>query len=218
MRLIEFIPADLLSPLRDKISSLGFGTTQKKSKKPVGSLQFGSGVDSNINPQLANILTKVFAEFGQNLNIVSGYRSPARNKKAGGAKNSAHMRHNAVDVDTRALSHKDRLRLIRIASANGIGGIGVYNNNLHFDVEKKRAWGPNFSHTSIPGWARPTINAHLSGTIPQVASTKPVTTPQTTTATAPTTQGGTIASKLSTIQSQFGKQLPVIASGSKRKL
>lgn len=137
--------------------------TKQKSYAPVTGLNFKPGVDSRISPQLASIVQRIFAEYGQNLPIESGYRDPARNKKAGGAKNSAHMRHNAVDIDTRSLSHEERLKLIRIASANGIGGIGVYNNNLHFDIENKRAWGPNFSRTSIPGWASKTIAAHLSG-------------------------------------------------------
>lgn len=141
-------------------------TTGSPPKGPVAAatgLDFKPGVDPRINPALASKIQKIFAEYGRNLPIQSGFRDPARNKKAGGAKNSAHMRHNAVDIDTSALSHEERLKLIRIASANGIGGIGVYDNNLHFDIENKRAWGPNFHSNSIPGWASRTIAAHLSG-------------------------------------------------------
>lgn len=131
--------------------------------KSLGALNFEPGVDNRINPILADKLTKIFADFGKNLPIHSGYRDPARNRRAGGAKNSAHMRHNAVDISTGNLSKADRLKLIRIASSYGIGGIGVYANNLHFDIENKRAWGPDYHSTSIPGWAKSTIMAHLSG-------------------------------------------------------
>ena len=133
-----------------------------KSSPPATGLNFKDGVDPRINPELAAKIQKIFADYGRSLPIHSGYRDPARNRKAGGAKNSAHMRQNAVDIDTSALSRQERLKLIQIASANGIGGIGVYKNNLHFDIEKKRAWGPSFSYASMPDWAKPAINAHLS--------------------------------------------------------
>ena len=134
---------------------------------PATGLNFESGVDPRINPMLAQKLIKIFSEYGQSLPIHSGYRDPARNKRAGGAKNSAHMRHNAVDVNTASLSKAERLKLIKIASANGIGGIGVYANNLHFDIERRRAWGPSYSYGSMPSWAKATIDAHLSGQLSQ---------------------------------------------------
>lgn len=157
------IANQILSKFGGAVASVSSTAQPEGPVAPAKGLNFKPGVDPRINPALAAKIQKIFAEYGRSLPIQSGYRDPARNKKAGGAKNSAHMRHNAVDVDTGALSHEERLKLIRIASANGIGGIGVYTNNLHFDIENRRAWGPNYSHTSIPGWARKTISAHLSG-------------------------------------------------------
>lgn len=118
---------------------------------------------SKVNKDLIAKWKKTQKDFGRELNVVSAYRDPKRNKKAGGAKKSQHMHGNAFDIDVSSLSKPERLELIKIASANGISGIGVYNNSLHFDVGGRRAWGPNYKNTSIPGWAKDTIGQHMAG-------------------------------------------------------
>jgi hypothetical protein len=118
---------------------------------------------SKVNKDLIAKWKKTQKDFGRELNVVSAYRDPKRNKKAGGAKKSQHMHGNAFDIDVSGLSKPERLELIKIASANGISGIGVYNNSLHFDVGGRRAWGPNYKNTSIPGWAKDTIGQHMAG-------------------------------------------------------
>lgn len=118
---------------------------------------------SKMNKDLLNRWAKTQKDFGREFNIVSAYRSPKRNKKAGGAKKSQHMHGNAIDIDVSGLSKPERLKLIQTASANGMTGIGVYNNSLHFDVGGRRAWGPDYSSKSMPGWAKDTIGQHLSG-------------------------------------------------------
>lgn len=108
----------------------------------------------NLKPELASGIRDLQSAWGRPLPIVSGYRDPERNKKAGGAKRSQHMHGNAVDIDVRDLSIAERQDLIRLAKKKGFKGVGVYKNSLHLDKGGERAWGPNFSHTSLPSWAR----------------------------------------------------------------
>jgi hypothetical protein len=115
----------------------------------------------NVDPALLQTYERVQQRFGRELPINSGFRSPKRNFAAGGAKRSQHMNGAALDIDVRDLSKEDRKRLIQIASEEGITGIGVYGNALHFDSGPRRAWGPTFKSKSIPGWARQTVGQHL---------------------------------------------------------
>lgn len=113
-----------------------------------------------INSKLLDRLVDVAKAAGYKLKLISGYRSPKYNTQVGGAKSSAHTRRNAVDITVSDKSYKERVRLIQIAIDKGIRGIGVYNTSLHFDIEGKRAWGPNYSRTSLPSvsWAQPVLS------------------------------------------------------------
>lgn len=126
-------------------------------------VKFGSGVDNRVDRKVVDTWAKVQEAFGKQLTIVSGFRDPARNAAAGGAKLSQHMHGNAIDIETGHLSHTERLKLIELASQMGFTGVGVYNNNLHFDMGGRRAWGPNYRGNSVPSWASATINRHLRG-------------------------------------------------------
>lgn len=130
--------------------------------KPSGGITVGRSVDTSIDINLQKLITNIQSEFGKPIKITSGYRDPERNRRIGGAKRSAHLRHNAVDITFRG-DRDDTLRFIEIASRLGAGGIGVYRPGvIHIDLEGRRSWGPNFSSSSIPGWARPTVERHLS--------------------------------------------------------
>jgi Phage tail lysozyme/Peptidase M15/D-alanyl-D-alanine carboxypeptidase len=127
-----------------------------------GGLNFRSGVDKNINKGIADKVKQIEGMFG-NLTITSGYRSPEHNTNVGGAKNSAHMRGNAVDVSFGG-GEQATLKLIEAASKAGIGGIGVYRPGVvHLDTESRRAWGPTYHFDSVPGFAKKAIQAHLAG-------------------------------------------------------
>lgn len=113
------------------------------------------------NPDLQNLRSEVTSglqslqtAWGRPLPIVSGYRDPARNRKAGGAKKSQHMHGNAVDIDVSNLSRAERIELIKLARKNGWGGVGVYANSIHLDLGSKRSWGPSYHKESLPSWAR----------------------------------------------------------------
>lgn len=66
------------------------------------------------------------------LSIHSAYRSPARNAKVGGAKNSYHMKGMAIDISSSKYSPAE---LKKIAENMGVfGGIGIYSWGIHVDV------------------------------------------------------------------------------------
>lgn len=130
-----------------------------------GGTQFAG---SDPNQKLAGVKPEVKAKLGSatsgvNAEVVSGYRSPQHNAAVGGAKNSAHMRGNAVDIKFGG-GPQETNKVIAAASKAGFGGIGVYKpGSLHLDVESRRAWGPSYGRNSVPQWAEPAIQAHLTG-------------------------------------------------------
>jgi uncharacterized protein YcbK (DUF882 family) len=117
----------------------------------------------NLQPRVKSGVATLQEAWGRPLPVVSGFRDPARNRKAGGAKHSQHQHGNAVDIDVSDLSKEERLNLIRLASSQGFTGIGVYANSIHLDYGKRRSWGPSHSSDSIPGWASAVISDHLKG-------------------------------------------------------
>jgi hypothetical protein len=120
----------------------------------------------DINDDLANKLETIKNEYGKPFKIISTLRDPKHNADVGGAKNSAHLRGNAVDIKLGDRTKEDTLRFIEIASKNGIGGIGVYKpGSVHLDVESRRAWGPTQHRGSVPSWAETTIKAHEANKI-----------------------------------------------------
>jgi len=129
-------------------------------------VQYRSGVDKRIDPALITMVEEIARRFGRPLVITSGYRSPSRNTKAGGAKYSQHMLGKAVDISGGGLTNNDRLQLVAIASSVGIKGIGVYNGgSLHFDNRdsSRAGWGSDYTSNSVPSYAVTTINKHKAG-------------------------------------------------------
>lgn len=121
---------------------------------------------SGVQPGILQKFQQIESQAGTSLQVTSGYRDPKHNAEVGGAKNSAHMRGNAVDVSFGG-GVPQALKLIEIASKAGIGGIGVYSDHsLHFDTESRRAWGKGYHYEGIAQntpWASKAIEAHLSG-------------------------------------------------------
>ena len=137
-------------------------TNDAETRVPNENLTFARGVDNRINQGIADKVRQVESATGKSFIITSGYRDPVRNARTGAA-NSAHMRHNAVDIQFRG-NEQDTIKVIEAASAAGVGGIGVYRPGfLHLDTEGRRAWGPTFRYESVPGWARGAIEAHMTG-------------------------------------------------------
>lgn len=140
-------------------------TTEQEGTADTGSLTFAAGVDPRIKKDIAQKVQQIESASGKKLTVTSGFRDPQRNAAAGGARNSAHTRANAVDIRFQG-NEEDTNKLIEAASAAGIGGIGVYRPGwIHLDTESKRVWGPDFSARSIPEWSKDTLQAHMTGQI-----------------------------------------------------
>ena len=128
-----------------------------------GNVKVAKHVNNDIDVTLQSKINAISSEYGKPFQIISGYRDPVHNKEVGGASKSEHLNHNAVDIVLANATKEDTLRFAAIASKNGIGGIGIYKpGSIHIDVRTKRAaWGPDHSSSSIPGWAKQTLNDHM---------------------------------------------------------
>jgi uncharacterized protein YcbK (DUF882 family) len=81
-------------------------------------------------------------ELGLPVHVISGYRSPAYNKKIGGADHSFHMTGHAADIQVPGMTpkqvHAKVLELI-VAGKMHNGGVGVYPTFVHVDVRSAPA-------------------------------------------------------------------------------
>mgnify|MGYP003530709418 CR=1 FL=1 len=109
----------------------------------------------NLRPSLKQGILDLQEVWGEPLTVISGYRGKARNKKAGGAKKSQHIHGNAVDIDVSSWSIKKRQKFIMAARKAGFGGIGTYDDSIHIDKGRRRAWGPDYHAATIKDWAKP---------------------------------------------------------------
>jgi hypothetical protein len=93
----------------------------------------------------------LFKQQFPNVPITSGFRSPTQNANVGGSKNSQHLDGNAIDMSLRGMSDEDQLRVLDWWKGQGAQGFGYYPNkqSIHVDYGSPRAWGPNYSRTSL---------------------------------------------------------------------
>lgn len=93
-----------------------------------------------LKPAVIRILNLVERRYGKKPVITSGYRSPKRNRRAGGARNSQHIYCKAADIQVEGVSKWDLAKFLR--SLPGRGGVGTYcrTRSVHFDVGSKRDW------------------------------------------------------------------------------
>ena len=107
---------------------------------------FRSGEITAINPQLLDLLHDVRNELGPDatIEVISAYRSPQTNEMLrattnGVAKNSQHLKGNAIDVRLRGI-RTTRLRDTAIRMQRG--GVGFYPKSdfVHVDMGPVRAW------------------------------------------------------------------------------
>lgn len=126
-----------------------------------------------VNEDVVRRFAQLQGVAGRTFNVNSGYRSKAHNARVGGASKSQHIHGNAIDIDVSDLSKEERTKLIDTASALGFRGIGVYNTALHLDTGGRRAWGPDYSHKSVPGWAKDAIARHMDGGNSLAGATSP---------------------------------------------
>lgn len=107
---------------------------------------FRSGEVYPIDPKLYDMVYAIQTEIGHRgqVEIISGYRSPATNEKlrngsSGVAKRSLHMQGQALDI---RLSGVDSARVRDAARALKTGGVGYYKKSdfVHLDTGRVRYW------------------------------------------------------------------------------
>lgn len=103
---------------------------------------------NKLKPSLCSILFGISDDLGRRLQINSGWRCPAYNRKIGGASNSQHLYGNAADVSTAGYSENLKKQFLQSAMSRGIGGIQIYNSFIHIDISTPRVW------KTTPSWAR----------------------------------------------------------------
>ena len=91
-----------------------------------------------IADELVKLLQKIRDHYGKPITINSAYRTPAYNKKVGGAKYSQHVQGKAADI---VISGVTPYEVAKYAESLGAGGIGLYNSFTHVDVRPARAAG-----------------------------------------------------------------------------
>jgi uncharacterized protein YcbK (DUF882 family) len=83
---------------------------------------------------------------GRAITITSGYRSPAYNRKIGGARNSQHCEGRAADIKVAGMPAKKVHAIcleLHTAGTIRLGGLGLYPSWVHVDVRpgSLRRWG-----------------------------------------------------------------------------
>jgi uncharacterized protein YcbK (DUF882 family) len=93
-----------------------------------------------LKPELVSILKRVEHHYRSKLIVTSGYRSPNRNRRAGGARKSLHMRCMAADIQVEGISKWDLAKYLR--TVPGRGGVGTYcrTRSVHIDIGEIRDW------------------------------------------------------------------------------
>ena len=90
-----------------------------------------------IDEYLVTLLEILRKTINKPIIITSGYRTPERNKKVGGAKYSYHMRGYAADIRVNGMTPKEVAKELNKIVPNNCGII-VYDNWVHFDVRNKK--------------------------------------------------------------------------------
>jgi hypothetical protein len=115
----------------------------------LGRLGWDPDADGNggVNDDVKGLLMRVQKDFGRQLIITSGYRSPEYNEYlrsigVGAAKNSLHMLSLAVDVTWSGFNEETADTFIRISRFHGFRGTGKYISDrfVHIDVGPNRSW------------------------------------------------------------------------------
>lgn len=113
-------------------------------KNDIKHFKFGEFVrekDGFIDSDLVLFLEKVRKIIKAPIAVTSGYRSVRKNIDVGGAKNSYHLKGEAVDILTLNLRPDQIYIVIKEAMLSGIKGIIVYPHHIHFDLRTLEFFG-----------------------------------------------------------------------------
>lgn len=115
--------------------------TNRTVKSYVAFRTAGKHVSTRCFPKrLRTILSKVQRRYGVKPIINSGYRSPSKNRRVGGARRSYHVKCLAADIKVPGVNKYALARYLKRLS--GVGGVGTYacKSFIHVDVGPKRSW------------------------------------------------------------------------------
>lgn len=103
-----------------------------------------TGQVADIDPRLFDILSELqrTVGVGQELKVISGYRSPAYNEQLRRqgrrvARNSLHTQARAIDIAVDGVAPRT---LSRLAKSLRRGGVGTYQSFVHLDTGEVRFW------------------------------------------------------------------------------
>lgn len=91
-----------------------------------------------IDTDLVNVLQKIRNHFGKAVTITSAYRTPGKNKAAGGTAYSQHLYGRAADIKVKGVTPK-QVAAYAEKLLPGTGGIGIYKSFCHIDVRVAKA-------------------------------------------------------------------------------
>ena len=92
--------------------------------------------------ELAKNLQVLRDALGKPIYINSAYRTAEHNEKVGGSPKSQHLIAKAADIRTSSLRPKEIADVIEVLIKEGKmkqGGLGVYDNFVHYDCRGKKA-------------------------------------------------------------------------------
>ena len=90
-----------------------------------------------IDTELVTVLQKIRDHFGKPVTITSAYRTPTRNKEAGGTTYSQHLYGKAADIKISGVTPKKVADYAE--TLLDTGGIGIYNTFTHIDVRSTKS-------------------------------------------------------------------------------
>lgn len=112
----------------------------------------GADVDGLTDDARNALLRFVQSGAAPSLDIISGYRDPARNARVGGASRSQHLSGNAVDISLKGKTPQERDSIINhFLSDPAVNGFGVYGDSIHIDTRQgpRAYWGPSYGAESF---------------------------------------------------------------------
>lgn len=104
---------------------------------------------AGVRPELLGVLDALSAKTGRQVNVTSGYRSPAHNRRVGGSKASYHVQGKAADIDLGGMNPQQRKYVAANLIKLGVGGLITYTkspNMLHADMRKQIDGNAHFMH------------------------------------------------------------------------
>ena len=125
---------------RPRVPSGNFSLTEFNSKDGAA---MPPDVQTNIVRLIQNLEVIRETLGGLPMTIISGYRSPAHNKKVGGKPNSYHMKGMAADIRVKGISTRklhDTIEALMDSGQIQHGGLGYYGKSrfVHYDIRNTK--------------------------------------------------------------------------------